>query len=780
MKSFLDNYDKNRVSMPIVPLRGLSIFPNMIIHFDVGRLKSIKAIELASMSESNILLVTQKDATVENPSLDDFYHWGTVASIKQMMRLPNGGLRILIEGLYRGHIESFIEDREYFEGEVDEYRYGEYVDEINDELKALVRLVKSKTEEYVSLHPKLSNNAIMTLYEMEDPGRLSDAVSSLLLFDEEEYQDIIKELDIKKRLEYMLGLINRELDMLKIEEKISVRVRNQMNKFQKDYFLREQIKAIKKELGEEGDSESELMELGERIDEKDLPNEVREKALKELSRLSQNPYGPGESGVIRNYLDWILELPWNESSDSDISLSETADILDKDHYGLEDIKERIVEYLAVKKLNPESKGNILLLVGPPGVGKTSIAKSIAHSLNREFVRMSLGGMRDEAEIRGHRRTYIGAMPGRIIAGIKKAGVNNPVFLLDEIDKLASDFRGDPASALLEVLDPEQNKDFTDHYLDLPFDLSQVLFITTANSLNIPDALLDRMEIIRISGYTDIEKENIANRYLVSKQIKNAGLKVSQIKFTPAAIRHIIEYYTRESGVRELERMLAKIIRKAAVKFAKGELDLSNKISIGIKEVEEYLGARIYSRDILDKKDRVGVVNGLAWTSVGGVTLQVEAIVTDGKGRLTLTGKLGEVMKESAVAAIGYLRKNAKSLGIDPEFYYNKDIHIHVPEGAVPKDGPSAGVTMATAVYSALSGKMVDRKVAMTGEITLTGRVLPIGGVKEKLLAAKRMGVTKVILPEENKKDLDKIGEIIDELNIILVKDIGEVLKNAIK
>ncbi len=774
-----NNYKIHLESMPVVPLRGLSIFPYMFTHFDVARPKSVKAIEVASMTESPILLVTQKEARVENPNNEDFYHWGTVCSVKQIMKLPTGGIRVLIEGKYRGSIEDFIDDGDYIEANVKTYEPDFSDDDFkSDEINAIVGLVRKTLEEYVSIHPKIPENAFLNVHDEFNPERFSDMAIGITLLKESEYNELLKELDIRERLTHLYQILQKELQILELEEKINVRVRNQMSKTQKEYYLREQMKAIRQELGDEEELHAEIEELKARVDEKAMPIEVKERALKEIKRLSANAFNVAEAGVIRNYVEWILDIPWEDSSHEEIDLTKTLEILNRDHYGLEDIKDRIVEYLAIKKLNPDSKGNILLFVGPPGVGKTSIAKSIAEALGREFVRMSLGGVRDEAEIRGHRRTYIGAMPGRIISGLKKAGTNNPVFLLDEIDKIASDFRGDPASALLEVLDPEQNKDFSDHYLDLPFDLSQVLFITTANSLNIPPALLDRMEVIRISGYTDDEKLNIAQKYLLKKERQNAGLTTRQFNITKPALKEIIEYYTREAGVRNLEREIAKVIRKSAVKIAKGEAD---KISVGAKDISDLLGPRVFTFDVLNKKDRVGVTNGLAWTSVGGETLQVEAIVTNGSGKIQLTGKLGDVMKESAMAAVTYIRKNAKSLGVDEDFYKKFDIHIHVPEGAVPKDGPSAGITIATAILSALINKPVHRFIAMTGEVTITGRVLAIGGLKEKVLAANRMGIKEIIIPEENEKDLVEIPDNVKELiKFHFVKNVGEVFKIAIR
>ncbi|MDO5716499.1 MAG: endopeptidase La [Tissierellia bacterium] len=771
-------YKIEKMNMPVIPLRGLSVFPYMVIHFDVGREKSMRAIEVASMKDSLVLLVTQKDPMIDNPSSSDYFQWGTVAKFKQMLRLPQGGMRVLVEGLCRGRIDQLTMENEYIEANITAYDYIDNSLPHTEELEALSRLVKSDIETYININPKISERSFINIYEEEDPGRLTDQVAAITILSEEEFQSILKELDVKKRLEVEHGILQKELDILKLEEKINVRVRNQMNQIQKEYYLREQIKAIRKELGEDEEIHAEIDELKKRIMQKEMPKEATEKALKELKRLSANAYNVAEAGVIRTYIDWILELPWQESRPADLDIEYAKTILDRDHYGLNDVKERIIEYLSVKKLNPDSKGNILLFVGPPGVGKTSIAKSIAEALDRDFVRMSLGGVRDEAEIRGHRRTYVGALPGRIISGLKKAGSNNPVFLLDEIDKINSDFRGDPASALLEVLDPEQNKDFTDHYLDLPFDLSQVLFLTTANSLDIPPALMDRMEIIHISGYTDEEKMNIATKYLVKKQMKNNGVTRKNFTITKGAINEIIEYYTREAGVRNLERTIAKVIRKSVVDLAAGKKD---KVSVKKVDIESILGPRKYTFDLTDRKDRVGVANGLAWTSVGGSTLQVETLITAGNGKVRLTGKLGDVMKESAIAAVSYIRANWEELGVEEDFYKKYDIHVHVPEGAVPKDGPSAGITMATSILSALTKRPVDRYVAMTGELTITGRVLAIGGLKSKVLAAQRMGIKTVIVPEENRKDMIEIPERAKEdMEFIFVKNVGEVFDRALK
>lgn len=775
-------YKINDINLPVIALRGLTAIPDAALHFDVGRPKSVKALEVVgSLNNGNLVfLVPQRKPELEDPKIDELYEYGTVCTVTQVMQLPQGGVRVFVVGKSRGRLKEFTKDTDYLEGNIEEYAVDEsqrpFV--LSEEGEALKRLVIKDVKEYVETNPKFVDKSIANLLDEDDPEKISNMAVSFMNLNTKEYQKILKELDLESRFIMIHTIFIREIDYLDIEEKIGQKVREQMNKTQKDYYLREQIKAIQEELGEGENIQAEVDDLKQKIEEKNLPMEVRDKALKEVKRLSANSFNQAEAGVIRNYLDWILALPWQESKDETVDLEYAEKVLNEDHYGLKDIKERIIEFLAVKKLNPNSKLNILLFVGPPGVGKTSIAKSIARAMDRDFVRMSLGGIRDEAEIRGHRRTYIGAMPGRIISGIKKAGSRNPVFLLDEIDKLNSDFRGDPASALLEVLDPEQNKDFVDNYLDLPFDLSQVFFITTANSLDIPPALLDRMEVVRLAGYTDEEKLNIADKYLVKKQMKNNGLTSKNFNITKGAIKEIIEHYTREAGVRNLEREISTLIRKSAVKLAKGE---EEKISVTIKMVQEMLGPRRFLFDEVFKKDQVGVTNGLAWTSVGGVTLQVEAIATPGQGKLTLTGKLGDVMKESASAAVSYIRKNAKKLGLKEDFNKNTDIHIHVPEGAVPKDGPSAGVTIAVSILSSLTNKPVDRNVAMTGEITLTGRVLPIGGLKEKVLAAVRMGIRTVIIPFDNQKDLEEIPkDVRDKLEFHFVKDVGEVFKIAIK
>lgn len=776
---FLDIYNIKKINMPIIALRGITVFPDTTVNFDIDSPKSARALEVLSDKNNMIFVVSQKQADLLNPKAEDLFEYGAICTVEQFGQMPQGGIRILVDGKMRGRIVEFTETNDYFEANIEglELREDAFSD-FSEEGDALLRLIKKDVEEYSKLNSRIAEKSIAQFMEENDPEKVVNIASSTIQISTSEAQNVLSELDFEKRAILLHTYFLREIANLKIENEINVLVQSQMNKTQRDYYLREKIKVIQDELGDGENIQAEVDDLREKIAEKNLPKEVEEKALKEVKRLSQNAFNQAETGVIRSYVDWILSLPWTESKDEAVDLEYARKVLNEDHYGLKDIKERILEYLAVKKLNPKSKGNILLFVGPPGVGKTSIAKSIARALDRDFVRMSLGGIRDEAEIRGHRRTYIGAMPGRIISGMKKAGSNNPVFLLDEIDKLNSDFRGDPASALLEVLDPEQNKDFVDNYLDLPFDLSQVFFVTTANSLNIPPALLDRMEVIRLAGYTNDEKQKIAEKFLVKKQMANNGVNTTNFNITPGAIKEIIEYYTRESGVRNLEREISSVIRKAAVKIAEGEKE---KVSVTINMVQDMLGPRRFSIDELGKKDRIGVTNGLAWTSVGGVTLQVEAIATPGVGKLTLTGKLGDVMKESAAAAVSYIRKNAKKLGVKEDFYKKTDIHLHVPEGAVPKDGPSAGVTIAVSILSALTEKTVDRNVAMTGELTLTGRVLAIGGLKEKVLAALRMGAKIVVLPEENKKDMVEIPDDVKEkLEFKFVKDVGEVFKIAIK
>lgn len=750
----------------------------MVIHFDVGRDKSIKALEKAMLDESYILLCSQKDPKLEEPSEDDFHYVGTVSKVRQMLKLPGGSIRVLVEGVNRGRVVNILDNDEYFEAKVENLIYEPDQMVVDKDTEAAMRLIVTDFEEYIEFNQKISPELSTTVVDVDDPGRLADIIASYVSLKPEDYQNLLETFDLYERMEKLHGILQEEIELLKIEDKINQRVKKQINKLQKEYYLREQIKAIQKELGEDDEVLNEVQEYKTKIDKINMPKEVKEKALKELDRLSKTSPHSAELGVIRTYLDWIVELPWDKESKAKIDIKKSRDILDEDHYGLEDVKERILEFIAIRKLTKTMRGPILCLVGPPGVGKTSIAKSIARALNREFVRMSLGGVRDEAEIRGHRRTYVGSMPGRIISSIKKAGTKNPVFLFDEIDKVSNDYRGDPASGLLEVLDPEQNSTFVDHFLDVPFDLSKVMFITTANTTqSIPEPLLDRMEVIKISGYTDEEKLQIAIRHLLPKQLKEHGLNEDNLIISKPALKAIIDYYTREAGVRNLERNLANICRKAAKTIVEKDI---KTVRINAANISNYLGSRKYRFDIVEEKNQIGVANGLAWTAVGGETLSIEVNIMKGNGKLQLTGKLGDVMKESAVAGISYIRANSDLLDIESDFYKDTDIHIHVPEGAIPKDGPSAGITIATAVVSALSNTPIYRNVAMTGEITLRGRVLPIGGVKEKVLAANRMGIEKVLLPLENSKDLDDIPDKVrKKMEFVLVKNMDEVLEHTL-
>lgn len=761
--------------LPVIPLRNIVIYPQMVTHFDVGRDVSIKAIEEAELNDSRIMLVTQKDYREMDPTEDDIYHVGTIAVIRQMLKLPQGLIRVLVEGKSRAEIKSFETTEPYISANV-----LPIVDDKSDLTvaeEAALRLVREDLETYISNNSKISPVAMDMLNEITSSDNLIDMVASYLPLKIEDSQRLLEITDRYDRIEEFHSILQREIELLGIENEINQRVKKQMGKVQKEYYLREQLKAIHKELGEEDEFE-ESETYVDKIKALKLPAEVNDKVLKEAAKLSKiNPSSP-EYGVIVSYLDWIIDLPWKYKKGKDIDLNNARSVLDEDHYGLKDVKERILEFLAVRKLTATPKGPILCLVGPPGVGKTSIARSISRALDKKFVRMSLGGVRDEAEIRGHRRTYVGSMPGQIIGSMKKAGSVDPVFLFDEIDKIGSDFRGDPASGLLEVLDPEQNATFTDHYLDVPYDLSKVFFITTANDTQtIPRPLLDRMEIIRIEGYTPDEKLQIAIKYLLPKQLSENGIPEGNISVSDNAIKSIINYYTREAGVRSLEREIQKIIRKAAIQIV-GEKKERIRITEG--NIEKYLGPKRFLFDELEDRDQVGVVNGLAWTQVGGTTLSVEVNTLKGNGKVQLTGQLGDVMKESAATGISYIRSVATKYGIAEDFYQNTDIHVHVPEGAMPKDGPSAGITIATAVLSALSGKAVRRDVAMTGEITLRGRVLPIGGLKEKLLAAERMGVTTVIIPKENARDLVEIEEnALKRLTIIPVENVEEVFEIAL-
>lgn len=771
----MEDNKNNPIELPLIPLRGLSVFPYMVLHFDVGREKSIKALEEAMVKDQLIFLTSQKEIDIDLPTSEDFYEIGTISKIKQMLKLPGDAIRVLVEGISRGKILDVKEEDPYFKVEVEEYIVDE--DAEDKELEALMRAVLDSFEAYVNVSNKISPEVILTVSTIEEAGRLADVIASHMLLKSEQKQEILEALDPKDRLEVLYKLLLKEIEILEVEKEINTKVKKQINRLQKEYYLKEQLKAIKEELGEDGEYDDEIEELHDKIDKAKLPKDIAEKVYKEIDRLSKLSPGSAEGGVIRTYVNWILDLPWHKKTKDSIDIKKAKKILDEDHYGLKSVKERILEYLAIRKLAKKMKGPIICLVGPPGVGKTSIAKSIARSLNRKFVRMSLGGTRDEAEIRGHRRTYIGAIPGRIISSIKDVGSKNPVFLFDEIDKVGSDFKGDPASALLEVLDPEQNKEFTDRYLEVPFDLSNVMFITTANTLTtIPRPLLDRMEVIEVSGYTEEEKAVIAERYLVPKQIKEHGMSDSNLQISNNTIRDVINYYTRESGVRELERQIATICRKAARQIVEDNTDI---IRVNRTSLNSYLGIPKYRYDKVREKNEIGIATGLAWTRVGGDTLSIEVTPMKGTGKLVLTGQLGDVMKESARAGLSYIRSRVDTLDIEEDFYKNYDIHIHIPEGAIPKDGPSAGITMATAVISALENTPVNRMVAMTGEITLRGRVLPVGGIKEKVLAANRAGMKKVLLPIENKKDLADIPDSVKKkLEFVLVEHMDEVLEHA--
>lgn len=773
----IENYSVENRTIPLIPIRGIGIFPDTVIHFDIGREKSVNALEEAMLEDSDIFLTIQKEADVDSPKEDDFYEVGVICKIKQMIKMPGDNIRVLVEGINRAKIASMVQDEPYFKVVLDEYIYN-YSLPLSDKLEAMVRLTLENFEEYSLIYAKIAPDALISLKEIKNPDKLADVVASYIYLKPEQKQSLLEIFDPYDRLEAINAFLSKEIKVLEIENEISELVRKQVAEFQKDYYLKEQLRAIQKELGEDESTEFEVEEYMKKISEANMPKEVKEKAEKEVNRLLKISSSSPDAGVIRTYVDWLIDLPWNKKTKDNTDLKKARKILSEDHYGLDEVKERILEYLAVKNINKNMKGPILCFVGPPGVGKTSIAKSIARAMNRKYVRISLGGVRDEAEIRGHRRTYIGAIPGRIISSIAKVKVNNPVFLLDEIDKLAGDYKGDPASALLEALDPEQNKTFTDHYIEAPFSLENVMFITTANTTStIPEPLLDRMEVIEISGYTDIEKRNIAEKYLVKKQIKEHGLKEKQINISQNAINEIIERYTRESGVRNLERNIGKLVRKAAVQIVENK---KKSVTINNGSLKKYLGIPKYDYDLIYEDDQVGVVTGLAWTQVGGETLFIEVNTMKGEGKLQLTGQLGDVMKESAMAALSYIKANAEKFGIDYTVFKETDIHIHVPEGAIPKDGPSAGITMATAVISALTKRPVRKDVAMTGEITITGRVLPIGGLKEKLLAAKRAGIKKVVLSSKNKPDVSKIEpKIIRSMEIVYADRIEDVVKQAI-
>ncbi|MDO4744308.1 MAG: endopeptidase La [Clostridia bacterium] len=765
-----------RYRLPLVPTRGLTVFPGMVIHFDVGRKKSIAAVEKA-MAENNLLFLSyQKDSFVETPTRQDISKIGVVAEVRQILRLPDGNLRVLIDGISRAAITRYYDSDDLTEVSVIEKPDIPCEDTVEEQV--LMRKVQNLLKDYFDLYEKINPQAMTSLMEIEDGGELADITSSNYPLKPSDKQLVLEELDVRLRLEKLIALMENENNILEIEQGVMSKLKTSLDKNQRDYILREQMKIIQEELGDFESGALEADGYREKINQRTLPKEVSEKLDEELSRLSRLSVMSQEYAVVQNYIDTVLSMPWDISTEESTDIKWAKEVLDRDHYGLEKVKERILEYLAVKKLSPDAKGSIICLAGPPGTGKTSIAKSLAEALGRKYVRVSLGGIQNEAEIRGHRKTYVGAMPGRIAAALKAAGSKNPLILLDEIDKMSSDFRGDPTAAMLEVLDPEQNSTFRDHFLELPFDLSQVLFVTTANSIeNIPRPLYDRMDIIEISGYTELEKLNIAKQYLLPKQRKENGLTAKTLKISDKVINLIIEGYTRESGVRALERKLAAICRKAAKTIVEEE---KNSITVSEKLLKEYLGGRIFTYDHAPESDMVGMATGLAWTEVGGDTLSIEINTMKGSGKLELTGNLGDVMKESAKAALSFIRANSDTFGIDAEFYKEKDIHIHVPEGAIPKDGPSAGITMATALVSALTGKSVKREVAMTGEITLRGRVLAIGGLREKSLAAYRMGIRKIIIPFENKKDYEELPEKIrNEIEFVFAKDMKEVLKHAL-
>ena len=766
--------EKNN-TLPLIPLRGVTIFPNMILHFDVGRKKSIEAIDVAMLNNEDVFLVAQKDIEEDDPKKEDLTDIGTLCKIKQIIKLPGDIMRVLVEGSSRGKVKEYLDNEEYFEVVVEtieekgieDIEVQGYFDSLKKSFKKFLRMAGDNSEE-------MGKNV---RYE-KNPYVFSDIVSSYLPLQEETKQELLRTLDIKKRIELLLITLDNESKVIAVQKKLANKMKKSVDDSQKEFYLREQLKFIQEELGEDAEEKAIIKNFEEKINTKKLPEDVKTKALKELSRLKIMNMSSSEGTTVQSYLEWLLDVPWGKYTKERLDLTKAEKVLNDEHYGLEDVKERILEYLAVKKMSGSIKGPILCLVGPPGVGKTSIAKSIAKAINRKYVRMSLGGLKDESEIRGHRRTYVAAIPGRVVYGLKEAESMNPLILLDEIDKLSSDYKGNPADALLEVLDSEQNNTFRDNFIELPIDLSKALFITTANSLDtIPRPLLDRMEIIEVSGYTYEEKFHIAKNHLMSKILKEYNIDKKIIKLQDEAIREVIDGYTRESGVRELERTLGKLIRKAVAGLMK---DDKASITISKKKVEELLGVRIYTFDMIQKEDKLGVVTGMAWTAYGGDTLPVEAMVMKGVGKLELTGQLGDVMQESARAAYSFVRANAQKYGVKEDFYKNRDIHIHVPEGAVPKDGPSAGVTMVTALVSALSGRKVRGNVAMTGEITLTGRVLPIGGLKEKTLAAFRAGVDTIIIPKENEKDIEKIpSSIRSKINIIKAVEVGTVLENAL-
>lgn len=773
------NDTNNQRMLPVLPLRGLTAFPDMLIHFDVGRAMSIKALEAAMKDGQWIFLTAQKDLKTDRPTADDLYEVGTICIIKQILRLPGDNIRVLVEGKDRAralHYQKSEDGGECLKAQV-EVLYDILPLGGERREQALVRTVQNRFEEYAALAPRLSSDVALTVAAGGNAGYLADYIAQNIPIDFSVKQEVLEELNVNRRLTFLIRLLTEETEILRIEGDIQEKIKAAIDKNQKDYYLREQIKVIQSELGEQ-DVSAEAEEYREKIEKLGLPEESASKLRKETERLAKMSGSSAEAGVIRTYLDTVLELPWKTSTRTRHDLERAQKILDRDHYGLEKVKERILEFMAVKTLAPDLKGQVLCLVGPPGVGKTSIARSIAEAMNRKYTRMSLGGVRDEADIRGHRKTYIGAMPGRIIAALRQAGSRNPLILLDEIDKMGNDFRGDPASAMLEVLDTEQNNAFRDHYIEIPFDLSDVLFVTTANDLStVPRPLLDRMEVIELSSYTAEEKLHIAHDHLLPKQIKKHGLKGTQLIVPEETLSAVISGYTREAGVRRLEQVIAKLCRKAAKKIADGS---TKRVTIHPADLEAYLGAPKFKEDNVSKEDEVGIVNGLAWTSVGGEMLQVEVAAVPGTGKIEITGNLGKVMEESAKAAVTFVRSRAEMLRIDPNFYKNTDIHIHFPEAAIPKDGPSAGITMATAIISALTGAPVRHEVAMTGEVTLRGRVMPIGGLREKTMAAYRAGIRTIIIPKDNQVDLEEVEQVVkDHVQFVIAAHMDTVMETAI-
>jgi len=765
---------KSSHAYPVLPLRDIVVFPHMIVPLFVGREKSVRALEDVMKDDKQILLVAQKNAAEDDPSAEDIYNVGTVSTVLQLLKLPDGTVKVLVEGGSRARVVKFVENENFFEVEAVALPES---DTESEDLEALSRSVVSQFEQYIKLNKKIPPEALVSVNQIDEYGKLADTIASHLALKIAEKQELLEIDSIAKRMERIISFMEGEIGVLQVEKKIRSRVKRQMEKTQREYYLNEQLKAIQKELGETEEGKDEAAEIEERIKKTKLSKEARDKAHAELKKLRTMSPMSAEATVVRNYLDWMLSIPWKKRSKVSTDIKRAEQVLDEDHYGLEKVKERIVEYLAVQQRTKKLKGPILCLVGPPGVGKTSLGKSIARATGRQFLRMSLGGVRDEAEIRGHRRTYIGSMPGKIIQGMKKAKTSNPLMLLDEIDKMGADWRGDPASALLEVLDPEQNDTFQDHYLEVDYDLSDVMFVTTANSLRIPGPLMDRMEIIRIQGYTEDEKVEIARRHLIGKQLEAHGLKEEEWTISDSALRDLIRYYTREAGVRNLEREIAGLARKAIKEI----LSSSNKkVNVTSKNLDKYAGVRKFRYGETESEDIVGIVNGLAWTEVGGEILTIEAVMLPGKGKMTITGKLGDVMQESIQAARSFVQSKSIAFGVKPTMFERKDIHVHVPEGATPKDGPSAGVAMVTSIVSVLTSNPVRRDVAMTGEVTLRGRVLPIGGLKEKLLAALRGGLTTVLIPKDNEKDLADIPENVKKkLEIVPVSKVEEVLERAL-